>query len=40
MAFGKTVTVRPTGSDEFGRTLASGILADGLNLKQSNVQHG
>lgn len=40
LAFGKTVTVRPTGKDQYGRTLADIVLPDGTNLNQELVRLG
>ena len=40
LAFGKTVTVQPTGTDKYGRTLANVILPDGRNLSQELVRQG
>ena len=37
---GKTVTVQPTGTDQYNRTLANVILPDGRNLNQELVRHG
>jgi endonuclease YncB( thermonuclease family) len=37
---GKTVTVQPTGTDKYGRTLANVILPDGRNLNQELVRQG
>ena len=40
LAFGKTVTVRPTGKDQYGRTLADIVLPDGKSLNQELVRLG
>lgn len=40
LAFGKTVTVRPTGKDRYGRTLGEVILPDGRVLNQELVAAG
>jgi endonuclease YncB( thermonuclease family) len=40
VAFGKTVTVRPTGTDRYGRTLGVVVLPDGLNVNQALVKYG
>jgi len=40
VALGETVTVKPTGTDRYGRTLGVVVLPDGVNLNQALVQYG
>ena len=40
VAFGKTVTIRSSGTDRYGRTLGVVILPDDRNLNQALVQYG
>ena len=38
LALGKTVTIQPTGTDKYGRTLANVMLPDGRDLSQELVR--
>jgi micrococcal nuclease len=40
LVFGKTVTVRPTGTDRYGRTVAEVLLPDGRSLDREMVRQG
>jgi endonuclease YncB( thermonuclease family) len=40
LAFGKTVTVRPTSTDRYGRTVAEVVLPDGRSLNRELVRAG
>lgn len=40
LAMGKTVTIQPTGTDKYGRTLANIVLPDGRNLNREMVRLG
>jgi micrococcal nuclease len=40
LAHGKTVTVKPTGTDKYNRMLANVLLPDGRNLNQELVRQG
>jgi endonuclease YncB( thermonuclease family) len=40
LAFGNTVTIRPTGTDKYSRMLANVLLPDGTSLNQELVRQG
>jgi micrococcal nuclease len=40
LAFGKTVTIRPQGTDRYGRTLAEVILPGGRSMNREMVRQG
>lgn len=40
LCFGKVVTVKPTGTDQYGRTLANIILPDGRSLNEEILRSG
>jgi len=40
LVFGKTVTIQPTGTDKYGRTLANVLLPDGRSLNEELVRQG
>jgi len=40
LVFGKDVTLQTHGLDKYGRTLADGLLSDGMNLNQELVKQG